>query len=73
MRSRLTVLGSSVGTKLLIGVTGLALFVYLIIHIVGNLMIFGGYGAVTQSQPSAARRFTTSLCGDGPRLLRRCS
>jgi len=28
--------------KLLIGVTGLALFLYLIIHVAGNLMIFGG-------------------------------
>jgi succinate dehydrogenase / fumarate reductase cytochrome b subunit len=28
--------------KLLIGITGLALFLYLIIHVVGNLMIFGG-------------------------------
>ena len=31
--------------KLLIGVTGFALFVYLIIHVVGNLMIFGGQAA----------------------------
>ncbi len=28
--------------KILIGVTGLALFLYLIIHIAGNLMVFGG-------------------------------
>jgi succinate dehydrogenase / fumarate reductase, cytochrome b subunit len=28
--------------KLLIGATGLALFLYLIIHVVGNLMVFGG-------------------------------
>jgi succinate dehydrogenase cytochrome b subunit len=33
---------SSVGTKLLIGLTGLALFVYLILHLVGNLLIFLG-------------------------------
>ena len=31
--------------KLLIGVTGLALFVYLIIHVLGNLMVFGGQDA----------------------------
>ncbi len=45
MPSRLRVVSSSVGMKLLIGVTGFALFVYLIIHVVGNLMIFGGQAA----------------------------
>lgn len=33
---------SSVGTKLLIGLTGLALFVYLILHLIGNALIFAG-------------------------------
>lgn len=33
---------SSVGTKLLIGLTGLALFAYLIVHLAGNLLIFLG-------------------------------
>jgi succinate dehydrogenase / fumarate reductase cytochrome b subunit len=33
---------SSVGTKLLIGLTGLALFAYLILHLAGNLLIFFG-------------------------------
>jgi succinate dehydrogenase / fumarate reductase cytochrome b subunit len=33
---------SSVGTKLLIGVTGLLLFVYLILHLAGNALIFAG-------------------------------
>ena len=33
---------SSVGTKILIGITGLALFVYLLIHIAGNLLVFFG-------------------------------
>jgi len=33
---------SSVGQKLLIGVTGFALFLYLLIHIAGNLIVFGG-------------------------------
>jgi succinate dehydrogenase / fumarate reductase, cytochrome b subunit len=42
MATRLRVFNSSVGTKLLIGVTGLALFVYLITHIAGNLMVFAG-------------------------------
>jgi succinate dehydrogenase / fumarate reductase cytochrome b subunit len=36
------VLTSSVGTKLLIGLTGLALFVYLILHLIGNVLIFAG-------------------------------
>jgi succinate dehydrogenase / fumarate reductase cytochrome b subunit len=40
--SRLRVFSSSVGTKILIGITGILLFIYLIIHIVGNLMIFRG-------------------------------
>ena len=34
--------GSSVGTKLLIGVSGLLLFGYLVIHPAGNLMVFAG-------------------------------
>ena len=33
---------SSVATKILIGVSGLALFIYLIIHVAGNLLIFFG-------------------------------
>jgi succinate dehydrogenase / fumarate reductase cytochrome b subunit len=36
------VFSSTVGTKLIIGVTGLALFVYMILHLVGNALIFGG-------------------------------
>jgi succinate dehydrogenase / fumarate reductase cytochrome b subunit len=35
---------STVGTKLLIGLTGLALFVYLILHLVGNALFFAGPG-----------------------------
>ena len=35
-------LGSSVGTKIVIGLTGFALFLYLLIHIAGNLLIFFG-------------------------------
>ena len=33
---------TSVGTKLVIGITGFALFLYLVIHIAGNLMVFFG-------------------------------
>ncbi len=33
---------SSVGTKLLIGITGLLLFLYLIVHLAGNALIFAG-------------------------------
>jgi succinate dehydrogenase / fumarate reductase, cytochrome b subunit len=36
------VLSSTVGTKLLIGLTGLGLFVYLITHLAGNALIFAG-------------------------------
>src|SRR2546421_10790554 len=42
MASRLGVFATSVGTKLLIGITGVALFAYLLVHIAGNLMVFGG-------------------------------
>jgi succinate dehydrogenase / fumarate reductase cytochrome b subunit len=34
--------GSSVGTKLLIGLTGLLLFLYLVLHLAGNAIIFFG-------------------------------
>ena len=33
---------SSVGTKLVIGITGLLLFVYMILHLAGNVLIFAG-------------------------------
>jgi succinate dehydrogenase / fumarate reductase, cytochrome b subunit len=33
---------SSVGSKILIGATGFGLFIYLLVHIAGNLMVFGG-------------------------------
>ena len=36
------VFSSTVGTKLLIGLTGLALFAYLILHLIGNVLIFAG-------------------------------
>jgi succinate dehydrogenase / fumarate reductase cytochrome b subunit len=39
---------SSVGTKLLIGATGLALFVYLILHLAGNAIIFFGQDAFNE-------------------------
>ena len=42
MVTRGRVFSSSVGMKLLIGATGLALFLYLILHIGGNLMVFLG-------------------------------
>ncbi len=42
MSSRSGVFSSSVGTKILIGITGFALFIYLLIHIAGNLTVFFG-------------------------------
>jgi succinate dehydrogenase / fumarate reductase cytochrome b subunit len=36
------VFSSSVGTKLLIGITGILLFAYLVLHLAGNLMVFAG-------------------------------
>ena len=51
---------SSVGTKILIGITGFALFLYLLIHIAGNLMVFFGpavfnrYAYTLEEQSAAA-------------------
>lgn len=42
MSSRIRVFATSVGSKLLIGLTGLALFLFLISHIAGNAIIFLG-------------------------------
>jgi succinate dehydrogenase cytochrome b subunit len=42
MSSRMRVLTSSIGSKLLIGATGLALFLYLIIHVSANVLVFLG-------------------------------
>lgn len=42
MASRTGIFSTSVGTKILIGLSGLALFIYLLIHIAGNLLIFFG-------------------------------
>ncbi len=42
MSTRIRALSSSVGTKILIGTTGLALFIYLVIHVAGNLVVFFG-------------------------------
>jgi succinate dehydrogenase / fumarate reductase cytochrome b subunit len=42
MSSFRRVFSSSVGTKLLIGTTGLLLFAYLLLHLAGNLLVFAG-------------------------------
>jgi succinate dehydrogenase / fumarate reductase, cytochrome b subunit len=42
MASQFGPFGSSVGTKILIGITGIALFLYLVVHIAGNLLVFLG-------------------------------
>ena len=42
MSSHVRAFGSSVGTKIVIGLTGLALVLYLITHIAGNLVVFLG-------------------------------
>jgi succinate dehydrogenase / fumarate reductase, cytochrome b subunit len=43
--SRLRLWDSSVATKILIGLTGLALFTYLVIHVLGNLIVLLGPAA----------------------------
>src|SRR5437867_2331143 len=47
---------SSVGTKILIGITGLALFLYLVVHIAGNLIVFFG--------PAAFNKYAYTLEGN---------
>src|SRR5471030_3217690 len=42
MASRTRFLSSLVTTKLIVGITGILLFLYLILHIAGNLLIFFG-------------------------------
>lgn len=42
MSSFRRVFSSSVGTKMLIGATGLLLFAYLLLHLAGNLLVFAG-------------------------------
>jgi succinate dehydrogenase / fumarate reductase cytochrome b subunit len=42
MSSRLRVFSSSVGTKIVIGLSGLLLVIYLLIHVGGNLLVFFG-------------------------------
>src|SRR3984957_4653856 len=57
MATPLRVFTSSVGMKLLIGATGLALFFYLLIHIAGNVLVFFGpdvfnrYAYVMEANP----------------------
>jgi succinate dehydrogenase / fumarate reductase, cytochrome b subunit len=48
MASRTRFVSSSVGTKVLIGITGFALFLYLVIHIAGNLLVFFGPAVFNQ-------------------------
>ena len=42
MSTRLKFLTSTVGTKILIAVTGLSLFLFLVAHLAGNLLLFAG-------------------------------
>src|SRR5262245_61137735 len=37
-----SIFSTSVGQKIVIGITGFALFLYLVIHVAGNLMVFFG-------------------------------
>src|SRR6478735_4811001 len=56
MASRTGVFATSVGTKILIGITGLALFLYLIIHVAGNMVVFLG--------PAAFNKYAYTLEGN---------
>ncbi len=56
MAPRLGVFRSSVGTKIVIGITGVTPFLYLLIHIAGNLMVFFG--------PSVFNKYAHALEGN---------
>jgi succinate dehydrogenase / fumarate reductase cytochrome b subunit len=56
MASRSRVFSSSVGTKILIGITGVALVLYLLIHIAGNMVVFFG--------PAAFNKYAYTLEGN---------
>jgi succinate dehydrogenase / fumarate reductase cytochrome b subunit len=56
MPSRSHVFSSSVGSKILIGITGVALFLYLLIHIAGNMVVFFG--------PAAFNKYAYTLEGN---------
>jgi succinate dehydrogenase / fumarate reductase cytochrome b subunit len=48
MSSRQPFFSSSVGSKILVGVAGLGLFAYLIVHLAGNLLVYLGRDAFNQ-------------------------
>lgn len=48
MAARLKVFSTSVGTKIAIGLTGLALVGFLILHLAGNLLVFAGPGVFNE-------------------------
>ena len=56
MPSRSRVFQSSVGTKILIGLTGFSLVLYLAIHVAGNMMVFFG--------PAVFNRYAYTLEGN---------
>ena len=56
MASRSGLFSSSVGTKILIGISGVALVLYLLIHIAGNMVVFLG--------PAAYNRYAYVLEGN---------
>jgi succinate dehydrogenase / fumarate reductase cytochrome b subunit len=56
MPPRSRVFQSSVGTKILIGLTGFSLVLYLVIHVAGNMMVFFG--------PAVFNRYAYTLEGN---------
>jgi len=42
MSTRVSFFSSTVGTKILIAITGLSLFLFLVGHLAGNLLLFAG-------------------------------
>ncbi|MEE2779402.1 MAG: succinate dehydrogenase cytochrome b subunit [Myxococcota bacterium] len=55
------VFGSTVGTKVVVGLTGLGLVIFVITHLLGNLTVFGG--------PEVMNKYAAKLHELGPLLL----
>ena len=76
MSNRSSFFSSTVGSKTLIGLTGLLLFGFLVTHLAGNLSIFAGsavFNAYTRSLAAIATRHPALIAADSSRYPGACS
>ena len=65
---------SSVGKKMVMAVTGIVLFGFVTVHMVGNLQVYMGAAALTSTPRSSTTCFTARGSGSsGPSCSRRSS